>query len=183
MPAASAASSTFALQQIDQVRTTLHGLTPQQAHARTTASDFSLAMLARHVRNVCLAWGGAVSAAPECPTSGADVIAGDDDAWSLPDTLTPDDLRADLDEAATALVDAIDGAGLDALVPTSQAPWYPEDLVGWEARWVILHVIAEIARHAGQADIIRESLDGKKAYELNARSDGELADDEEFPTS
>ena len=47
---------------------------------------------------------------------------------------------------------------------------------------MILHVIAEIARHAGQADIIRESLDGKKAYELNARSDGELADDEEFPT-
>ena len=29
---------------------------------------------------------------------------------------------------------------------------------------------------------VRESLDGKKAYELNARSDGELADDEEFPT-
>jgi hypothetical protein len=27
-------------------------------------------------------------------------------------------------------------------------------------RWVLLHLIEEVARHAGQADIIRESIDG-----------------------
>jgi hypothetical protein len=27
-------------------------------------------------------------------------------------------------------------------------------------RWVLLHLIEEFARHAGQADIIRESIDG-----------------------
>ena len=33
-------------------------------------------------------------------------------------------------------------------------------------RWVLLHLIGETARHAGHADIIRESLDGKTAFEL-----------------
>jgi uncharacterized protein DUF664 len=29
-------------------------------------------------------------------------------------------------------------------------------------RWVLLHLIEELARHAGHADIIRESIDGTK---------------------
>jgi hypothetical protein len=29
-------------------------------------------------------------------------------------------------------------------------------------RWVALHMIEETARHAGHADIIRESLDGSR---------------------
>jgi hypothetical protein len=29
-------------------------------------------------------------------------------------------------------------------------------------RWVLLHLIEEVARHAGHADIIRESIDGAK---------------------
>lgn len=172
----------FALQQIGQVRTTLHGLTTEQAHQRTTASELTLAMLARHVRNACHAWGGAVGIAPECPTSGADVLAGDDDAWNLPHPLSPDELRTGLDEAATELAANIDRADLDAIVPRPEAPWFPADLVGWQARWVVVHIIAEVARHAGHADIIRESLDGKISYELNARADGELADDEAFPS-
>ena len=35
-------------------------------------------------------------------------------------------------------------------------------------RWVLLHLIRETARHAGHADIIRESLDGKTEFELVA---------------
>jgi hypothetical protein len=33
-------------------------------------------------------------------------------------------------------------------------------------RWVLLHVIKETARHAGHADIIRETLDGQRAGPL-----------------
>lgn len=29
-------------------------------------------------------------------------------------------------------------------------------------RWVVLHLIEELARHAGHADLIRESIDGSK---------------------
>lgn len=172
----------FALQQIGQVRTTLHGLTTEQVHRRTTASELSLAMLARHIRNACLAWGGAAVAAPARPSTGAEVLAGNDDAWAMAGTETPDDLRAGLDEASAFFASVVEDADLDAIVPTPEAPWFHADLAGWQARWVVVHIIAEVARHAGHADIIRESLDGKTSYELNARADGELADDEEFPT-
>lgn len=30
-------------------------------------------------------------------------------------------------------------------------------------RWMLLHLVEEFARHAGHADVIRESLDGTKA--------------------
>jgi len=44
----------------------------------------------------------------------------------------------------------------------------PEGPEGLSVRWVILHVINELARHAGHADIIRETIDGATMYELIA---------------
>jgi uncharacterized damage-inducible protein DinB len=40
------------------------------------------------------------------------------------------------------------------------------DAAHWSARWVLLHMIEETARHGGHADIIRESLDGRTAGSL-----------------
>jgi hypothetical protein len=34
------------------------------------------------------------------------------------------------------------------------------DTAQWSLRWILLHMIEETARHAGHADIIRESIDG-----------------------
>ena len=56
-------------------------------------------------------------------------------------------------------------------VPTG-VPWFPQDVEAWSARWVLLHVIQETARHAGHADIIRESLDGATMYALMAKAEG-----------
>ncbi|MBS2079537.1 mycothiol transferase, partial [Mycobacterium tuberculosis] len=39
-------------------------------------------------------------------------------------------------------------------------------------RWVSLHVINELARHAGHADIVRETIDGATMYELIAGHEG-----------
>jgi hypothetical protein len=36
------------------------------------------------------------------------------------------------------------------------------DVVDCNVRWVLLHLIEETARHAGHADIIRETLDGSR---------------------
>lgn len=46
---------------------------------------------------------------------------------------------------------------LDVRHPLPDAPWYPDD--SFSARQVLLHLIAETSRHAGHADILRETLD------------------------
>jgi len=51
---------------------------------------------------------------------------------------------------------------LDSSHPLPEAPWF-EPGARWSARRVLLHLIAEIAQHAGHADIIRESIDGAKS--------------------
>jgi Protein of unknown function (DUF664) len=48
-------------------------------------------------------------------------------------------------------------AGLDLDVPCAWPPLAHRNL-----RWVMLHMIEETARHAGHADIIRETLDGSR---------------------
>jgi hypothetical protein len=45
-------------------------------------------------------------------------------------------------------------------------------------RWVLLHVLKETARHAGHADILRETLDGQRVGPLTDAYDAELAGSE-----
>ena len=52
--------------------------------------------------------------------------------------------------------DTIRSLGLDA---PGHVPWWPEPDVTLHA--VLVHVLAETARHAGHADILREQLDGR----------------------
>ncbi len=49
---------------------------------------------------------------------------------------------------------------------------FPKDQQSWSVRWAILHVINELARHAGHADIVRETIDGATMYELIAGLEG-----------
>ena len=77
-------------------------------------------------------------------------------------------LRAFEAQNATSLR-LVETADLDAAVPVPHdIPWFPKDQKAWSVRWVILHVINELARHAGHADIIRETIDGATMYELIA---------------
>jgi hypothetical protein len=56
-------------------------------------------------------------------------------------------------------------------------PWFPDDVEAWSVRWVLLHIVEETARHAGHADIVRESIDGATMYELMAAAEGWPATD------
>jgi hypothetical protein len=47
-------------------------------------------------------------------------------------------------------------------------PWYPHDLDAWSVRWVLMHLVAETARHAGHADIVREAVDGGTSFPIIA---------------
>lgn len=55
------------------------------------------------------------------------------------------------EEVVTALPD------LEVTHPLPDAPWYPER--EFSARQVLLHLVAETGRHAGHADILRETLE------------------------
>lgn len=86
----------------------------------------------------------------------------DDDAEPNADMwATADESRADivgLYRRATAHADAtIDALPLDAL---GEVPWWPAEHRQVPLQLVIVHVIAETNRHAGQADIVRELIDG-----------------------
>lgn len=60
-------------------------------------------------------------------------------------------------------------ADLGTQVPVPHdVPWFPQDLDFWNVRWVAMHLVEELARHAGHCDIIRESIDGATMYELMA---------------
>lgn len=159
---------TYILHQLDQMRTTVCELTSEQAHAVPSASSLNLAALLLHTAEVALYWTAAALAAPNPPQLPDD--AGEEHYLEqlTADTRSLDEVLEFFDRYVAMTQENLEQlSDLDALVPTWDAPWIPEDLTHWEARWCLQHVIAEIARHVGHADIIRESIDGKGAYELN----------------
>lgn len=84
---------------------------------------------------------------------------------------TLDGLLAEYAAATDRILAVVDTADLDSVAPVPNAPWFPDGMEGWSVRWILLHVIEEVARHAGHADIIREQIDGATMYELIAAAE------------
>jgi hypothetical protein len=96
-----------------------------------------------------------------------------DRGFTLGDEETLAGALADLDAAGRETEAIVAGiADLGQAVPVPDAPWFPKDVEAWSVRWVLLHLIEEIARHAGHADIVRESIDGATGFELLAAAEG-----------
>lgn len=166
---------TFIRNQFAQVRSTAFGLSDEQLHQRSTVSEFTIAALLSHVSQVGAQYAVGIEAAVGGP---ADYAKGITEGEADPiDDLTGEELLAAFDERVagfSSLLDRIASGDipLDGKVPVPAAPWFPADLTHWEVRWVLAHIATEVARHAGHADIIREAIDGKGAYELNDLADG-----------
>jgi len=118
-------------------------------------------------------WMTRVAAAPDAPPK--DTRPFEEIAREFGDqhVMGPDATLAGLLEAFGAQNEEslrlVETSDLDAEVPVPQdIPWFPKNQRAWSVRWVILHVINELARHAGHADIIRETIDGATMYELIA---------------
>jgi uncharacterized damage-inducible protein DinB len=163
----------YLAQQRNGLRYAVHGLTDEQAASTPSVSALSLAGLIKHVARMERYWIVQVLAQRQLPEA-QDYEA--DFRLQAGETLA-----AVLDQyaAVAAETEAIvaEIADLGQAVPVPQGvPWFPKDVEAWSARWVLLHVIEETARHAGQADIIRESLDGATMYALMAAAEGWLAD-------
>jgi uncharacterized damage-inducible protein DinB len=157
----------FLAQQRAAVRTAAHGLTEDQARLTTTASTLSIGGLVKHVAEAEKGWTDRV-------LGGEEADPGDYQAYLASFHLAPDETLAgvlDLYETTAARTDTAmaDAGDLGRAVPLpTGVPWFPE---GATVRWVLLHLVEETARHAGHADIIRESLDGAQAGSLMAAAE------------
>jgi hypothetical protein len=163
----------FLGQQRDALRYAAHGLDRAQADARPTVSELCLGGLIKHAALVERAWTTYLT------TGDSTVFApGVEEDWGdgfrLTEGETLDDvlaLAADQARMTEKVVGALDDMTAPLAPTTDVVPWIPAGLV-WTARWVLLHLIEETARHAGHADIIRESIDGATCWTLMAAAEG-----------
>jgi hypothetical protein len=150
-----------------------YGLTDEQARSRPSVSALSIGGLVKHATGMQRIWMARVAAAPELPPKDPRPFEEIAKEFGDQHVMRPDETLAGLLDAFKAQnaksLQLVETADLDAEVPVpDDVPWFPKDLDAWSVRWVILHVINELARHAGHADIIRESIDGATMYELIA---------------
>ena len=146
------------------LRRAVLGLTDEQASSRPTVSELSLAGLVKHCAEVEQYWIAQAKGEPPA-------VVRDQSNWKENFRLIGDETVASQlaywDKVAADTEAFITAApGLDDTFALPEAPWFPKERVS--LRWLMLHLIRETARHAGHADIIRESVDGKTAFELVA---------------
>ncbi|MER5356932.1 DinB family protein [Streptomyces sp. NPDC002785] len=151
------------------IRRSLIGLTEEQAASRPSASELSLSGLLKHVAEVELNW-------LRMAQQRSSQISRNEETWA-------DSFRLIGDETMERMLEFWDGVAvevekfihsvpsMDDTFPLPDMPWFPKD-GRVSMRWLLLHLVEEHARHAGHADIIRESLDGRTAFELVAEAGG-----------
>lgn len=154
-----------------------YGLTDEQARSKPSASALSIGGLIKHVTGMQRIWMRRVAIAPDAPAP--DERPFEQRAKDFTDEFVmreDETLQQVLDRLAAQNAETLrilDDVHLDTPVPVpTEAPWFPQDIGHWSVRWVANHVIGELARHAGHADIIRESIDGATMYELVAALEG-----------
>lgn len=167
----------YVAHQLDAFRSVAFGLTDEQARSTPTPSSLSIGALVKHATGVSRGWIARVIAAPEPPTPDdrpfQERVADYRDEFLMRDDETLAGILERFDAQAEATLAALRAADPDTPVPVPQdAPWYPRDVEQWSVRWVALHLVEELARHAGHADIIREAVDGATMYELVAGREG-----------
>lgn len=161
----------FLDQQRGWVRAAAFGLDEAQARATPTGSSLSVGGLVKHLAAVEESWAGRALGKLE-PEEGnfADYLAGFQ--------LGPDETLAGVLDRYSQAAAACDAAfasidDLDRAVPVPPTWfWVPPEVKSWSVRWVLLHLIEETARHAGHADIVRESIDGAQSVPLWAALEG-----------
>jgi hypothetical protein len=160
-------------QQLDAIRASATGLTEEQARQRPCRSALSIGGLIKHatfcMRGVTerLTRSGAASAIDSA------AFAEYEDSFALAADESAADALAAFDAARLDYIAAL--AACDPSAPTVEdpAPWYGIfDARPARSRYLLVHQIEEMARHAGHADIIREQLDGVSIPAIVLTADG-----------
>ena len=159
-------------QQRDGIRFAAYGLTDEQARQTPTASSLSIGGLVKHVAAMEESWMDLVLQRDR--GSQGDQESSYEDGFRLGPDETLADALARLGAVAAeteSIINGIDDMNLAVPVPKG-VPWFPDDVESWSLRWVLLHLVEEIGRHAGHADIVRECIDGATMYPLMAAAEG-----------
>ncbi|MFI8854701.1 DinB family protein [Streptomyces sp. 891-h] len=144
------------------IRRALHGLTEEQARSTPAASALSLAGLLKHVTVVEEHW---LRTFRGIETSEAEQKEAYENGFTPAAEETVEALLARSERVAAEVETAVgELPSLDDTFVVPPAPWDEGGEFSW--RWGLLHLIEEFARHAGHADIIRETIDGKGAFDL-----------------
>jgi len=130
-----------------------YGLTDEQALLTPTVSDLSIEFLLVHMTSTERTWASMVLGSAREP----------DEVHGIAEVLAAYRRATVETDAAIAAVD-----DLDRVVRVPEGTRWAAPGTEWSVRWVLLHLVHETARHAGHADIIRESIDGAKALPLMA---------------
>lgn len=162
--------------QLEAIRDAGYGLSDEQLVARPLASALSLAGLLKHSAFVMT--GGLLGAkaisAEEAPIDITDFYG----SFALSEGETVAQIREVYEQLLERYLAMIGGLDLDAEFTIGPMPWYGvTEPAPANMRYLVVHHLEELARHAGHADIIREQIDGAKAAELNAAVEGRPANE------
>ncbi|MEV5159446.1 DinB family protein [Streptomyces sp. NPDC053728] len=152
------------------VRRSVLGLSEKEAASRPGVSDLSLSGLLKHVAETELNWLRMAQQRPNDKARNAETWA---DGFRLVGDETVPQMLEFWAKVALETEEFIrrDVGSMDDTFPLPQAPWFPED-ARCSMRWLLIHLVEEIGRHAGHADILRETLDGRTARDLVAEEAG-----------
>jgi len=139
---------------------TLDGLSDYDVRRPMTPSGTSLLGLVKHVATVELGYFGECIGRPwpePIAWDNEEAFERGEDMYALADE--PREMLLDLYRRSWSFCDQnIRELGLDA---PAQIPWWPPDRTPTTVGYVVVHMLSETAHHAGHADILRESIDGR----------------------
>ena len=147
------------------LRSSVEGLTDEQAAATPTVSELCLGGLIKHVASTESEWADFIVRGPV--TGGGmewseEAVAAYGNQFRMLDGETVEGILADYEKVATRTDALVLSEDLNKRWPLPEAPWFEKGATR-SVRQVFLHVAAETAQHAGHADIIRETIYGKKS--------------------
>lgn len=148
----------FLAGQREALRNAVAGLTEEQARSVPSASKLSLAVLIKHAINGEMTMTDRIAGTVPDEEPVARWASG----WQLNDDETLEVLLgrwAEVSKRTNAVLAAERDLNREVPIPPAAARWLPSSF-DYTVRWLVLHEIEELARHAGHADIIRESIDG-----------------------
>ncbi len=134
----------------------LDGMSDEDARRAPTASALSLLSLLKHSAIWERRWFQIIVAGRSFPGEWPEVRTEElDPTFQLADHDTVETVSAYYQEQIAASQQILGTFDLDA-------PCAWPEMAHQNLRWVALHMIEETARHAGHADIIRETIDGSR---------------------